>query len=222
MFQSPEGAAALLSATGEFAINGQRMSAAAAAVVRRSVRKYSDTPVTDAELRTLLELAGRAPSAFNLQPWRFIVVRDAALKDQLKSAAFNQQQVAAAPVVIVLYADMEDAMANLEAILNPGLTSEQKQATIQRLQTSFGAMSIEERAIWANAQSNIALGYLLLISQSEGFATSPMLGFQPDKVKALLNIPAHATITALVALGHAADDGYASHRLDLDRIADFR
>jgi nitroreductase len=222
MFQSPEGAAALLSATGEFAINGQRMSAAAAAVVRRSVRKYSDTPVTDAELRTLLELAGRAPSAFNLQPWRFIVVRDAALKDELKSAAFNQQQVAAAPVVIVLYADMEDAMANLEAILNPGLTSEQKQATIKRLQGSFGAMSIDERAIWANAQSNIALGYLLLIAQSEGFATSPMLGFQPDKVKALLNIPAHTTITALVALGHAADDGYASHRLDLDRIADFR
>ena len=50
MFQSPEGAAALLSATGEFSINGQRLSAAAAARVRRSVRAYTDEPITDDEI----------------------------------------------------------------------------------------------------------------------------------------------------------------------------
>jgi hypothetical protein len=40
------------------------------------VRTYRDEAVTDAEVRALLELTGRAPSAFNLQPWRFVVVRD--------------------------------------------------------------------------------------------------------------------------------------------------
>ena len=83
MFQSPEGTAALLSATGEFAVSDQRLSAAAAARVRRSVRRYSSEPVTDQQVHTLIELTGRAPSAFNAQPWRFIVVRDQALKDQL-------------------------------------------------------------------------------------------------------------------------------------------
>lgn len=222
MFQSPEGAAALLSATSEFSVDGNRLTAAAAARVRRSVRAYSDTPVTDAEIRTLLELTGRAPSAFNAQPWRFVVVRDPELKEQLKAAAFNQQQVAGAPVVIAMYADMEDTLANIDAIVNPGLSQEQHAATVTRLTNTWGAMSVQDRATWANGQANIALGYLLLLAQSEGFATSPMLGFQPDAVKALLNIPAHATITALVAIGHAADDGYPSHRLDLDRITAFR
>lgn len=222
MFQSPEAMSALLSATGEFAVGEQRLSAAAAAKVRRSVRAYSDQPVTDEEVRTLLELAGRAPSAFNAQPWRFIVVRDQGLKDQLKSAAYNQAQVAGAPVLIAMYADMEDTLANLGEIVNPGLSPEARTATIERLNSTWGGMTVADRGTWANSQANIALGYLLLIAQSEGFATSPMLGFQPDQVKQLLNIPAHATITALVALGHAAEDGFPSHRLEVDRITAFR
>lgn len=222
MFQSPEGAAALLSATGEFAIGDGRLSAAAAARVRRSVRSYSDQPVTDDQVRTLLELTGRAPSAFNAQPWRFIVVREPALKQQLMSAAYNQKQIGEAPVVIVMYADMEDTMANLEAILNPGLSAEQRESTLAMLRRTWGGLTVEKRAEWGNAQANIALGYLLLLAQSEGYATSPMLGFQADQVKSLLGIPSHATITALVALGHAAADGFPSHRLDPDAIASFR
>lgn len=222
MFQSPEATALLVSATGEFAVTGQRLSAAAAARVRRSVRAYSDQPVTDDEVRTLLELAGRAPSAFNSQPWRFVVVRDQSLKNQLKAAAFNQAQVAGAPVVIAMYADMEDTLANLDQIVNPGLSEEARNATIARLNNTWGGMAVADRANWANGQANIALGYLLLIAQSEGFATSPMLGFQPEQVKELLDIPAHATITALIALGHAAEDGFPSHRLELDRIAEFK
>lgn len=232
MFRSPEANAALISATNEFAIGelaignfgnaGGRLSAAAAARVRRSVRAFSEEPVTDQQIRTLLELTSRAPSAFNAQPWRFVVVRDAGLKEQLKAAAFNQQQLAGAPVVIAMYADMEDTLANVREIVNPGLPTEQFQATVTRLTNTWGTMSVEDRAAFANSQANIALGYLLLIAQSEGLATSPMLGFKPVEVKSLLGIPSHATVTALIALGHAAEDGYPSHRLDLDRITEFK
>lgn len=222
MFQSPEATAALLSATGEYAVNEGRLSAAAAAIVRRSVRSYSDQPVTDDEVRNLLELTGRAPSAFNAQPWRFIVVRDEQVKQQLQAAAYGQKQVGEAPVVIVLYADMEDTLANLDAIVNPGLSPEKRAETIAMLQRTWGSQTVEARGIWANSQANIALGYLLLIAQSEGLATSPMLGFKADVVKGLLGIPEHATITALVSLGHAAEDGYPSHRLDPETIATFR
>jgi len=138
------------------------------------------------------------------------------------AVSYHQKQVAEAPVLIAMYSDMEATMDNLDAILHPGLSPEQKAATLDRLRTTWGAMTIEQRAVWGHAQANIALGYLLLIAQSEGLATSPMLGFQPDAVKTLLGIPAHATITALVALGRAGDDGFPSHRLSLDQIAAFR
>lgn len=222
MLTNDTAAATLL--TGEFdaaAAPSPRLSAADAALARHSVRAYRDTPVSDAELRTLLELTGRAPSAFNLQPWRFIVIRDAQVKEQLREAAYGQKQVSDAPVVIAMVADMEDTMAHLDEVVHPDLTPEKKASTIAMLQNTFGGMTVEARAAWANAQANIALGYLLLIAKSEGFDTSPMLGFQADRVKQILGIPAHATITALVALGRGADDGFRSHRHAVERIATF-
>jgi nitroreductase len=186
------------------------------------VRSYRDIPVTDDELHALLELTGRAPSAFNLQPWRFVVVRNQAVKNDLKDASYGQKQVGDAPVVIAMYADMDDTMANLGDVVHPDLTPDKRAGTIAMLEKNFGGMTPEARANWANGQANIALGYLLLIAKSEGFDTSPMLGFQPDRVKAILDIPATATITALVALGRGADDGFRSHRHAVERTTRFR
>lgn len=220
MLTNPTTAATMFSEGSAIATG--RLSAADAAITRRSVRAYLDTPVTDLDLQALLELTGRAPSAFNLQPWRFIVVRDQAVKSDLQQAAFGQQQIGAAPVVIAIYADMDDTMANLGDVVHPDLTPEQRASTMAMLEKTFGSMTPEARANWANGQANIALGYLLLIARSEGFDTSPMLGFQPDRVKAILDIPASATITALIALGLGADDGFRSHRHAVTRMARFR
>ena len=205
--------------TAEHAGSTERLSAADAAMARRS---DLDTPVTDDELHSLLELTGRAPSSRNVQPWRFIVVRDQAIKQALEDASYGQKQVGSAPVVIVLYADMDDTMANLGEIVHPDLTPEKRAATLASLEQSFGAMSAEARANWANGQANIALGYLLLIAASQGFGTAPMLGFQADRVKAILEIPASATITAMVALGRPGEDGFRSHRHAVERITRFR
>lgn len=198
------------------------LSAADAASARHSVRSYLDVPVTDDELHRLLELTGRSPSAHNLQPWRFVAVRDQAVKNALKDASYGQKQVGAAPVVIAMYADMDDVMASLGQVVHPDLTPEKRASTIAMLEKTFGGMTPEARATWGNAQANIALGYLLLIAKSEGFDTSPMLGFEPDRVKAILDIPASATITALVALGRGDDTGFRSHRHPVQRTTRFR
>jgi nitroreductase len=207
--------------TAEHEIPG-RMSAAAAAVTRRSVRSYLDVPVTDDEIRNLLELTGRAPSAFNLQPWRFIVVREQSLKDTLRAAAYGQRQVGEAPVVFAMYADMEDTMANLAEVVHPDLDADKRDATLTMLRNTFSNMTSDARTAWANAQANIALGYLLLLAKAEGFDTSPMLGFDPVKVKTALDIPASATVTALVALGRGAEEGFPSYRHSVERVATFR
>ena len=198
------------------------LSAALAAHSRHSVRFYTDQPVTDDELTALLDATRRAPSANNAQPWRFITVRDTGLKTELMAASFNQQQVGKAPVVLILYSDMEDVLANLSEIVHSNLAPDAKSATIARLAKTWGDWGVEKRATWANAQTNIALGYLLLIAQSHGLATSPMLGFKPELVKPLLGIPDHAQIAALIAIGHAADDGFPSHRHELSRITTAR
>lgn len=196
--------------------------AAVAADRRRSIRAYAQDEIPEEELRELLRLTGRAPSAFNVQPWRFIVVRDAELKAKLAEAANNQQQVVRAPATIVMYSDMQSALERLPEAMHPDMPAAGREAGVQRFRTSFQTKSVAEREEWGVNQSNIALGYLLLLAESMGLATSPMLGFDAEKVKALLGLPAHTRIPAIVSIGHAAEEGFRPHRLPADSLVEFR
>ncbi len=68
---------------------------------RRSIRRFKDTPIEDDKLKRVLEAARLAPSARNLQDWKFIIVKDKATREKLMEAAKGQAFVAQAPVVIV-------------------------------------------------------------------------------------------------------------------------
>lgn len=196
--------------------------AATAAERRRSIRQYESALIPESDLRELLRLAGRAPSAYNVQPWRFVVVRDPALKTQLSAAAYGQQQIVRAPTTIVMYSDMESALDRMPESMHPDMPQEKRDAGVESFRGQFDNQSVEERENWGNAQSNIALGYLLLLAESMGLATSPMLGFEPEKVKALLGLPAHVRVTALIAIGYPAEEGFRPHRLSGETLVDFK
>ena len=67
---------------------------------RKSVRSYTDQPVSDEQVETMLRAAMAAPTGMNVQPWRFVVVRDQAVKDKL--AGPRGGMIAQAPVVFVI------------------------------------------------------------------------------------------------------------------------
>lgn len=196
--------------------------AAEAADRRRSVRNYESSAIPESELRELLRLAGRAPSAYNVQPWRFVVVQEPVLKAQLSAAAYGQQQIVRAPATIVMYSDMESALDRMPESMHPDMPQDKRDAGVESFRAQFASQTVEERENWGNAQSNIALGYLLLLAESMGLATSPMLGFDPEKVKTLLGLPAHVRVPALVAIGYPAEEGFRPHRLSGGTLVDFR
>jgi nitroreductase len=69
---------------------------------RVSVRDFTEEPVTKAQLERILEAGRLSPSAKNRQAWRFLVIRDSAVRKQLENASFGQEYVGKAPVCIVL------------------------------------------------------------------------------------------------------------------------
>ncbi|MFP4365412.1 MAG: nitroreductase family protein [Spirochaetia bacterium] len=69
---------------------------------RRSVRSFTGESVPKKSLERILEAGRMAPSAKNRQPWRFIVIQDEALKGKIESAAFGQEYISQAPVVLAL------------------------------------------------------------------------------------------------------------------------
>ncbi len=78
------------------------MDALEAIMTRTSVRDFTNAPISDEQVETLLKAMIAAPSGGNLQPWRIYVIRNNAVKRQLVKGARNQKFIANAPVVFVI------------------------------------------------------------------------------------------------------------------------
>lgn len=197
------------------------LTATEAIETRRSIRKYVQETMNQQDLREILRLASLAPSANNVQPARFAVVQNKELQAKLQEVAYNQSQVTSAPAVIVVYSDMEDFLQNVAEIVHPALGEEQVQARAAGLRANFEKQDVAQRGQWGLAQANIALGFLMIAARGLGYDTNPMLGFQADKVKELLGLPAHAQIAAMLPIGHRAEEGFPHHRHSVERISTF-
>ena len=200
------------------AVSPDLLSVREAAERRRSIRAFDPAPIPHADLEAILETVLRAPSAFNVQPWRFVVVESPAAKQDLAAAAYGQRQVLSAPATVVLYTDMADALATAEEIAHPGMDPDRRAGVAATVRRMYGALPEADREGWAYAQGHIALGYLLLAAESHGYQTSPMAGFDAEAVKRLLGLPAHARVPALVAIGRGTEEGHPHHRHALARV----
>lgn len=188
---------------------------------RRSIRKFVQEPMNQDDLREILRLASRAPSANNVQTWRFAVIQNPELQAQLQEAAYNQAQVTNAPAVIVVYSDMEDTLLSAEETIHPGMGEEQITARAAGLRQQFEAQDTVQRGQWALSQANIAFGFLMLAARSLGYDTVPMLGFQPDKVRELLGLPGHVQFAGMLPVGKRAEEGFPHHRHAVERVTKF-
>ena len=202
----------------ETSLLAEPLSVVDAAARRRSIRAFDPEPIPHADFEAIFDVVRRAPSAFNAQPWRFVVVESPDVKEQLVAAANNQRQVRSAPAVIVLYTDMADTLADLESTQHPGMDPERRAGQAAHIRRIFAGQSEAEREAWAYAQGHIALGYLVLAAEALGYQTSPMAGFDAEAVKRLLGLPAHVRVPALVAIGRGTEEGAPHHRHAHDRV----
>ncbi|MEB3299425.1 MAG: nitroreductase family protein [Candidatus Sericytochromatia bacterium] len=198
------------------------LTAQEAAHGRVSIRRYVQGALSRAELEALLSAAAQAPSAYNVQPWRFVVVQEPDLKARLQEAAYGQPQVGAAPAVIVLYTDMQDVLAHADELVSPETDAEKRAAFVAKVQEAYGGLDPQELEAFGTTQGGIVLGYLLLLAASMGLGTSPMQGFDPERVRTLLGLPGHVRIPALVAVGRPAEEGGVRHRHTLERLVSWR
>lgn len=197
------------------------MGVSEAAARRRSIRAFASEPIPRHELDAIFDVTRLAPSAWNLQPWRFVVVEDPGRKAQLAEAAFGQRQVSSAPAVIGIYTDMRETLEHLDQVIHPALTDEERARARRSIERAFEHKSADEREAWAARQGYIALGYLLLAAAERGYDTSPMLGFDHARAQAALDAPAHAQVVALVAIGKGSEAGHSHHRLPLSALTRF-
>jgi nitroreductase len=186
---------------------------------RYAVKKFDPARrIPDATWRALEEALVLSPSSYGIQPWRFVVVEDAAVRARLRPASWNQAQVTDASHYVVFAHRADLGEADLDRYVRRtaevrGVT-EESLASFRRMMVGgvVKGMDTARRDQWAALQVYIALGGFMTAAAVIGVDTCPMEGIKPARYDEILGLSAegYRTICACAAGYRAADDRSAS------------
>ncbi|GDX78458.1 putative NAD(P)H nitroreductase YodC [Deltaproteobacteria bacterium] len=180
------------------------MNVAEALTTRISATNLADgATIDEAEVTELVRLAQEAPSSFNIQFTRFVAVTDPALKAQLREAGFNQAKFTDAAVVFVLLGDLkahEDYAVRMRAAAAAGHVPQGVADYLVNLATQFytptaGAREESARSVGLSAMA------LMLAAEERGWASCPMISFNPAAFSEILGISERYVPLMVVVVG---------------------
>lgn len=193
------------------------------AITQRHAYRYyeKNKPIPDETLKELLSLASRAPSSWNLQHWKYLVVQKQENKDKLVPIAYGQQQVADCSALVIVLGDKE-ANLNAEKVYGPAVGSgqmpeEAKNNLIKQINDAYANVpniGVHE------AIKNASLGAMTLMLAAEGLGlkTGPMGGFDAAALRKKLNIPDRYIPIMMITVGYPVKEARPSTRFDIDEI----
>lgn len=171
---------------------------------RRSVSKFDPGhEITDQELQTLFGQVTLTPSSFNLQHWRFVVVRDPSIKAELRKAAYGQEQIETASAAIVVLGKLnahDDAAEIYSSAPDPVRAS--LLPMIVRFYENKPSLQRDE----AIRSASLAAMTLMLAATDMGYATGPMIGFDPDAVRRVVKLDERHIPVMIIVIGKQKGD----------------
>jgi len=184
---------------------------------RRSLKSYDPAhEITDEDLARIFELVTLSPSSFNLQHWRFVVVRSEEGRKRLQQAAYGQPHVGENSAVVAICAKLaahEDA-----ARCNGHAPPEVLEKLVPVIETSYADTPQFQRDE-AIRSASLAAMTLMLVAQEHGLASCPMIGFDPTKVADAVALPDGHIVVMLVVLGKPGPVApFPTSRLPLDEV----
>lgn len=175
---------------------------------RSSINRFDPTHVLDdASIVSLVENATQAPSAYNMQNWRFIAVRSAAQKARLCAMAYGQKKVEEASVTFIVCGQLQPHRG-LRAALQPFLEAGHADAATVDAMVGSATRVYEgqpqmqrDEAIRSGA---LAAMTLMLAAQAMDLVSGPMIGFDPQQVAQGFGLGADEIPVMLVTVGRPA------------------
>lgn len=192
---------------------------------RCSIRNYdTSVKINREEMTNILQDALTAPSSFNLQPWRFVVIDTQDGKKIIEPyMMFNHTQWETSAAVIAIFGDLE-ADENLDKILSANiehhLMDEERKTKMTEMIKSYRASFSEEKT-----RNGVMLdcGFvsmqLMLSAKAYGYDTNPIGGYMKKEFTEAVGLdPKRYEPVILLTIGKAAEDSHDSVRLSVDEV----
>jgi len=189
-----------------------------AIIDRRSVKHFDpDHVMSEAEITELMQHAILSPTAFNIQHWRFVAVKDKDKRQQIQDASWGQVQVTEASLLLIVCADLnawekqperywKNAPEEVQSYLLPA---------IENYYTNHHQAQRDE----CFRSCGIAAMNIMLMAKGMGYDSCPMDGFDFDQVARIINLPHDHIITMMITIGKKREDARPrAGQLDLDEV----
>lgn len=192
---------------------------------RRSVKVYDpEVKISREEMTEILAEASRAPSAVNLQPWRFLVIDSTEGKAKLAPlATFNQTQALTSSAVIAVFYDTNN-VEYMDEIFGKAvelgyMPREVMDMQLQQVKPYYAKISASELRDMNLIDSGLISMQLMLVARAHGYDTNPMAGFDKEHIAEAFGLDKERfQPVMLISIGKAAKDGYPSYRLPVETI----
>lgn len=174
---------------------------------RRAIRHFDPTHrMREDEIRQIIELTILAPTAFNIQHWRFVLAQEPELRQQIRAVSWNQAQVTDASLLVILTADLN--AWEKEPSRYWRLAAQPVQDFILPAIDQYyrGRPQVQRDEVMRSC--GMAAQTLMLAAQEFGYDSCPMDGFDFDAVGRLINLPSDHVIAMFVAIGKAIQSAY--------------
>lgn len=179
---------------------------------RISINRFqADRPLADETIITLVELATKAPTAFNMQNWRFIAVRSAEGKNKLKDSAWGQQKIVDASVAFIICGTLS-AHQQLAATLQPSVDAQIMELRMVDGWVKQATASHEHDAVLqrdeAVRSASLASMTLMLAAEGMGLGSCPMIGFDAAQVAKDFGLLATELPLMVVVVGYPQENNW--------------
>ena len=177
---------------------------------RYATKKFDSTRFVSVEDKEkIFDAIRMAPSSFGLQPFHVKVVTDHSVRQELRTKAWDQQQITDASFLLVFCArtDLSKRVDDYIDVMSGGDGGKKGSFTSYKdmVLGSVSEMTEDEALSWASKQTYIALGFGLAACSELEIDSCPMEGFNPEAYAKILALPSNLVPTALCPIGYASD-----------------
>ncbi|MGT2836285.1 nitroreductase family protein [Streptococcus macacae] len=191
---------------------------------RHATKHFNAKEVDFKDIRTAIEIAQLAPSAHNIQPWKFVVIKEKKADLAKDLPALNKAQVEEAQYVIALFTDTDliQRSRKIARIGSKNLSDNMIGYFMETLPPRFASFDEGTKGEYLALNAGLVAMNLVLALTDQGLASNMILGFDKSKINAILAIDDRFRPELLITVGYSDEKLEPSYRLPVDEIIEER
>lgn len=191
---------------------------------RHAVKHFNDKSVDIKDVRTAIEVATLAPSAHNIQPWKFVIVKDKKAELAKDLPDLNKKQVESAQYVVAIFSDT-DLIQRSRKIARIGvksLSNDMLGYFMETMPARYAKFDEQTKGEYLALNSGLVAMNLVLALTDQGMASNVLLGFDKTLTNDILGIDKRFRPELLVTVGYTDETLEPSYRLPVDEVIEYR